>query len=43
MYNEFPYFDKASMNHSINYLDSFYKLLEDGRSWKYFFINQCNK
>jgi hypothetical protein len=42
LYNNFPLLNKASLNHSINYLGSFYKIIENEKSWKYQFIKNCN-
>ena len=42
LYYNFPLLNKASIKHSINYLESFYKIIENEKSWKYQFITKCN-
>ena len=41
LYQNFPYFDKVSLDESILYLDSFYKIIEDENLWKQIFIKEC--
>lgn len=41
LYQNFELFNKASLNYSINYLESFYKIIEDDKKWKYYFIKKC--
>lgn len=40
-YQNFEFFDKASLKGAINYLDSYYKIIEDEKKWKYYFITKC--
>jgi len=41
MYQSFPYFSKASLNHSLSYLDSFYSIIENDRRWLRIFKAEC--
>lgn len=41
LYQNFEFFNKASLNYSINYLGSFYKIIEDDKKWRYYFIKKC--
>ncbi len=43
LYQTFPYFDKASLNESIAFLDSFYKIIEDEKRWKPVFMKECRE
>lgn len=40
-YEQFPYFEKYSRNHSESYLDSFYEIIENESSWKAEFMTNC--
>ena len=40
-YASFPYFNKISLSQSLNYLDSFYSIIEDERWWKKTFMAEC--
>lgn len=42
LYNEFEYFDNNSRSQSINYLNSFYKIIENDKSWQLIFMKGCN-
>ena len=42
LYKNFSYLDKQSQVHSINYLDSFYKIIENKKSWKNTFMSKCD-
>ena len=41
LYRDFDLFNKSSLQSSIDYLNSFYKIVEDEKKWKYHFINNC--
>ena len=41
LYQNFPVLDKGSLKYSLSYLDSFYKIIEDEKRWKRYFINRC--
>ena len=41
LYQNFELFDKSSLKQAINYLDSFYKIIEDEKKWNYYFIKKC--
>ena len=41
LYQNFTFFDKASRNYSISYLNSFYKIIENEKQWNYYFIDKC--
>ena len=41
LYTDFTLFDKTSLRGSINYLDSFYKIIEDEKKWQYYFVDKC--
>jgi len=41
LYQNFVFFDKASLNYSISYLDSFYKIIENEKQWKHYFEDKC--
>ena len=41
LYQSFELFDKNSLNQAVNYLDSFYKIIEDEKKWRYYFIDKC--
>ena len=41
LYEDFTLFNQKSHKLSISYLDSFYKIIENEKSWKYFFIDKC--
>ena len=41
LYSDFTLFDKTSLRGSINYLDSFYKIIEDEKKWQYYFVDKC--
>ncbi|MCG8311309.1 MAG: hypothetical protein MI975_28230 [Cytophagales bacterium] len=43
LYQDFDLFDKGSLKSSIDYLDSFYKIIEDEKKWKHYFVNNCRK
>ena len=43
LYQNFELFDKSSRNSSIEYLDSFYKIIENEKSWKYWFMDKCRQ
>jgi len=43
LYQNFPYFDKASLNESISFLDSFYKIIEDEKRWRQVFMKECKE
>jgi len=43
LYQDFSYFDKASLNESISFLDSFYKIIEDEKRWKQVFMKECKE
>lgn len=43
LYQNFELFDKNSMKSSINYLDSFYSIIEDDKKWRHYFINNCKQ
>lgn len=42
-YEEFPLFDQFSRSQSISYLNSFYKIIDNEKSWKYIFMNDCDQ
>lgn len=41
LYNQFEPFDESSLNQSIDFLDSFYKIIQDEKSWKNYFVSNC--
>jgi hypothetical protein len=41
LYQNFGLFDKGSLKYSLNYLDSFYKIIEDEKKWQYYFVDKC--
>lgn len=41
LYQKFTFFDKASRNYSISYLDSFYKIIDNEKQWQHYFIDKC--
>ena len=41
LYQNFDLFDQSSNNSCIDYLDSFYGIIEDEKKWKYEFIENC--
>ena len=41
-YEEFPYFTEYSLKYSKHYLDGFYKIINDQRSWQAQFRAGCN-
>ena len=41
LYENFGLFNKSSLREATDYLDSFYKIIEDEKKWKYYFINKC--
>lgn len=41
LYQNFSLFDKGSFKSSINYLDSFYKIIENEKKWQHYFIDKC--
>ena len=43
LYQNFTLFDKASLKFSLAYLDSFYRIIEDEKRWKRYFIKKCNE
>jgi len=43
LYKDFELFDKSSIKQAVSYLDSFYKIIEDSKLWKYNFINKCRE
>lgn len=43
LYQNFELFDKGSLKSSVDYLDSFYKILENEKKWKGQFINNCKE
>lgn len=43
LYNNFGLFNKANLKQSLNYLDSFYEIIENDKKWKHFFIDNCKK
>lgn len=43
LYQNFELFNKNSTNSSVNYLDSFYKIIEEEKQWKHYFINNCKE
>lgn len=43
LYTSFSYFDKASLDESVAFLDSFYKIIEDEKQWKQVFMKECKE
>ena len=43
LYENFEWFDKASRASSIDYLDSFYDIVENEKRWKHHFIFNCQQ
>jgi len=43
LYQNFELFDKSSLNSSISYLDSFYKIIEDDKKWRHYFVQNCRQ
>ncbi len=41
LYQNFELFDKSSLKQSIDYLDSFYTIIENEKKWTYYFIDKC--
>ena len=41
LYRNFTLLDKATLNQSINYLNSFYRIIEDEKRWKHYFVDNC--
>ena len=41
LYQNFDLYDKGSKKGAMDYLDSFYKIIEDEKRWKYYFITKC--
>ena len=41
LYQNFTLLDKGSLKYSLTYLDSFYKIIEDEKRWKRYFIDRC--
>jgi hypothetical protein len=41
LYQNFTLFDKGSLKYSLSYLNSFYKIIEDEKRWKRYFIARC--
>ncbi len=42
-YQNFTLFDKGSLKFSLAYLDSFYRIIEDEKRWKRYFIKNCRE
>jgi hypothetical protein len=43
LYQNFTLLDKGSLKYSMAYLNSFYKIIEDEKSWQRYFIKKCNE
>jgi len=43
LYRECPYLDEKIRASDIEYIDNFYKTIEDEKIWKRLFINQCRQ
>ena len=43
LYQNFDLFNKGSLKSTVDYLDSFYKILETEKKWKFQFINNCKE
>ena len=43
LYQNFTLLDKGSLKSSISYLNSFYKIIEDEKRWKRYFIGKCQE
>jgi hypothetical protein len=43
LYQNFALFDKGSLKFSLAYLDSFYRIIEDEKRWKRYFIKNCQE
>jgi hypothetical protein len=43
LYQNFALFDKGSLKYSLTYLDSFYRIIEDEKRWKRYFIKNCQE
>lgn len=43
LYQNFELLEKSSLKEAINYLDSFYKIIENEKKWKYYFIEKCKE
>ncbi len=41
LYQNFTLLDKATLNQSINYLNSFYRIIEEEKRWKHYFVDNC--
>lgn len=41
LYQDFWLLDKSSLKQSINYLDSFYTIIENEKKWTYYYIDKC--
>jgi hypothetical protein len=41
LYENFDFFTKTSRNEALEYLKSFYKIIEDEKQWKYYFMDKC--
>lgn len=41
LYQNFKLFDKISLKSSLDYLNSFYHIIEDEEKWKHYFLNNC--
>lgn len=43
LYEDFELFSKISRNEALDYLNSFYKIIENKKQWKYHFMENCKR
>ena len=43
LYKSFEPFDEASLSQSLDFLDSFYTIISDEKSWKPYFVSNCKE
>ena len=43
LYRNFTLLDKGNLNQSLSYLNSFYKIIEEEKRWKYYFLENCKE